>query len=241
MISEEKTKQQLIEEVKLLRQQIAEQQSAESAHKQPEEALKQRLERLRKAFGGAIQTISLIVETRDPYLAGHQRRVARLASAIAREIGLSEEQIDGICLAGVVHDIGRISVPSEILSKPDRLTESELHLMKTYPQAGYEILKKIDFPWPLAQIVLQHQERMDGSGYPAGLSGEDILLEARVLSVSDTVDAMTSKRPYRPALSIEKALEEIVQNSGVLKYFYDSNIADACVRLFNEKSYNLEQ
>ncbi|MEE9585084.1 MAG: HD-GYP domain-containing protein [Candidatus Brocadiales bacterium] len=240
MSDADKTKEQLIEEVELLRQQVAQQKAVESVHKRTEEDLRERRAKLRKAFAGAIQTMASIVETRDPYLAGHQRRVARLAGAIAREMGLSEEQIDGVCLAAIVHDIGKISVPAEILNKPGRITETELSLIKTYPKAGHDILKKIDFPWPVAKIVLQHMERMDGSGYPAGISGEDILPEARILGVADIVEAMMSERPYRSALGIEKTLEEIVQNSGVVKHLYDSNVVDACVRLFTERGFKFE-
>ncbi len=235
-----KTREQLVEEVELLRQQVAEFKAIESARERTGEGLRQSQTKLRKAFAGALQAMSLIVETRDPYLAGHQRRVAKLAGAIAREMNLSEEQGDGIRLAAFVHDIGKITVPAEILNKPGRITETELELIKTYPQAGYEILKEIDFPYPVAQIVLQHMERMDGSGYPAGLSGEDILIEARVLGVADTIEAMTSNRPHREALTIEKGLEEIVQNTGVVKHLYDSGVVDACVRLFTEKGFKYE-
>ncbi|MFQ5956524.1 MAG: HD domain-containing phosphohydrolase, partial [Candidatus Brocadiales bacterium] len=200
--------------------------------KQAEEGLKQSMDKLRKVLGGTIQALAHTVETRDPYTAGHQRRVANLARAIATEMGLSAEQIDGIRMAGIIHDIGKIAVPAEILTKPGVLTKTEFDMIKAHPQVGYDILKEIEFPWPVAQIVFQHQERMDGSGYPIGLSGEEIMLEARILAVADVVEAMSSHRPYRPALGIDKALEEISQNSGTL---YDANVADACVRLFTEK------
>jgi putative nucleotidyltransferase with HDIG domain len=179
----------------------------------------------------------LTVERRDPYTAGHQHRVANLAAAIANEIGLSEEQIDGVRMASVIHDLGKIHVPAEILSRPGRLTENEFSIIKTHPQTGYDILKTEEFPWPVAQIVLQHHERMDGSGYPSSLSGEEILLEARILAVADVVEAMASHRPYRPALGIDKALEEISKNKGVL---YDAKVADACLRLFTEKGFKFE-
>lgn len=177
------------------------------------------------------------VETGDPYIAGHQRRVADLARAIAKEMGLSAEPIDGIRVAGVIHDIGKISIPGEVLSKPGRLTEIEFGLIKAHPQVGYEILKAIDFPWPVAQIVLQHHERMDGSGYPSGLSSEEILLEARVLAVADVVEAISSHRPYRPALGMDKALEEISRHKGVL---YDAGVVDACLKLFTERGFKFE-
>jgi len=206
-------------------------------YKQAQRKLEQSMEKLRKAMGGTIQVIALTVETRDPYTAGHQRRVANLARAIATEMGLSEEQIDGIRMAGVVHDLGKISVPAEILSKPGELTEVEFRLIKSHPQVGYDILKEIDFPWPVAQIVLQHHERMDGSGYPRGLKGAEILLEARILGVADVVEAMASHRPYRPALGVDKALEEISKNRGIL---YDPEAVDACLRLFTQRGFRLE-
>jgi putative nucleotidyltransferase with HDIG domain len=205
--------------------------------KRMEEELQDSLERLRKALEGTIRAIALTVETRDPYTAGHQRRVADLARAIATEMGLSRDQIDGIRMAGVIHDIGKISVPGEILSRPGRLNVIEFSLIKTHPQIGYDILKTIDFPWPVAQIVVQHHERMNGSGYPAGLSGEEILLEARILGVADVVEAMSSHRPYRSALGIYRALEEISQNRGVL---YDPEVVDACLKLFTEKGFKLK-
>ncbi|MBW1740700.1 MAG: PAS domain S-box protein [Deltaproteobacteria bacterium] len=205
--------------------------------KRTEEKLKQSLEKLQKTMEGTIHAMALAAEMRDPYTAGHQRRVTKLACAIAKEVGLSKGEIDGLRPAGVVHDIGKIYVPAEILSKPGRLTENEFNIIKTHPQVGYDILKIIEFPWPIAKIVLQHHERMDGSGYPQGLSGEEILLEARILSVADVVEAMASHRPYRPALGIDKALEEISENKGVL---YDAKAADACLKLFTEKEFKFE-
>ncbi len=140
-------------------------------------------------------------------------------------------------MAAILHDIGKISVPAEILTKPGRLDEIEMNMLRTHPQVGYDILEKIDFPWPLAKVILQHHERMDGSGYPAGLSGEKILLEARILGVADVVEAMSSHRPYRPALGVDKALEEISQNKGIL---YDPEVTDACLKLFKEKGFKFE-
>jgi putative two-component system response regulator len=196
--------------------------------------LRDTLEKLRKAMEGTIQVISSTVEMRDPYTAGHQRRVAALAGAIATQMGLPEDRIDELRMAGIIHDLGKIAVPAEILSKPGRITEAEFNMIKCHPQAGYDILKDIEFPWPIAQIILQHHERMDGSGYPQGLSGDDILMEARILAVADTVEAMASHRPYRPALGIDKALEEISKNKGIL---YDLEVADACIELFSEKCF----
>ena len=194
------------------------------------------LEESRKSSEGIIQAMALAIESRDPYTAGHQRRVADLAHAIGSEMGLSEERLDGIRMGGIIHDLGKISVPAEILSKPSRLNEHEFGMIKLHPQVGHEILKKIDFPWPITQMVYQHHERMDGSGYPQGLSGKKILLEARILAVADVVEAMASHRPYRPALGIDKALEEILKNKNV---FYDPEVVDACLKLFKEKGLEL--
>jgi response regulator RpfG family c-di-GMP phosphodiesterase len=205
--------------------------------KRAEEELQASLKKLRTVMEGTIQAMALVTEMRDPYTAGHQRRVATLSSAIAMEMGLSGEEIDGIYLAGVVHDIGKIYVPAEILSKPGRLTEIEFHLIKVHPQVGFDILKTIEFPWPIAQIVLQHHEKMNGSGYPSGISGGDILLGARILSVADVVEAISSHRPYRPALGIEKALKEISSNRGTL---FDARVVDACIKLFVEKGFQFE-
>lgn len=197
---------------------------------------KEGIERLRKALGGTVQAISMAVETKDPYTAGHQRRTADLARAIATEMGLDADQRDFIRTAATIHDIGKIALPAEILSKPTKLTEIEFSLIKTHALQGYEILKGIEFPWPVADVVLQHHERIDGSGYPAGLKGEDILLEARILSVADVVEAIASHRPYRPAHRIDDALDEISKNRGIL---YDAEAVDACLTLFREKMYHL--
>ena len=183
-----------------------------------------------------IIALAATVEMRDLYTAGHQKRVAHLAVAMAKEMKLSEEQIEGIHLAAVVHDVGKIKIPAEILSKPGRLSEIELSMIKQHPLSGYEILKGIDFPWPIAQIVLQHHERMDGSGYPQGLKGDAILLESRIIAVADVVEAMASHRPYRPALGIDVALKEVSQFRGVK---YDAQAVDACVALFKEQNYVL--
>lgn len=208
-----------------------------TARRQAEKALQQSLERLRKASGGIIDVIVMAVETRDPYTAGHQKKVSNLARSIATEMGLPEEQIDGIRMAGVIHDLGKISVPAEILSKPTKLAYHEFGIIKGHPQAGYDILKDIEFPWPLAQIVLQHHERLDGSGYPQGLKGDHILLEAKILAVADVVEAIASHRPYRPALGISMALDEIEKHKGI---FYDAEVADTCLRLFREKKFAFE-
>ena len=205
--------------------------------KRAEEKIKQTLNNLRRSVEGTVQALTLVVETRDPYTAGHQKRVARLAIAIAGEMGLSEDQAEGIRLAGGIHDLGKISVPADILSKPSRLSEIEYSLIKIHPEAGYNILKDIEFPWPVAQIVLRHHERMDGSGYPGGLKGGDIIPEARIMAVADVVEAIASHRPYRPALGLEKALDEISKNRGIL---YDPQAVDACLALFQEKRFSFD-
>jgi HD-GYP domain-containing protein (c-di-GMP phosphodiesterase class II) len=205
--------------------------------KQAEERLKETLESLRMAISTTIQVMVSAVEVRDPYTAGHQVRSADLAHAIATDMGLPQEKINGIRMAGSIHDIGKLSIPAEILSKPTKLTEIEFSLIKEHSRRGYEMLKDVESPWPLAEIVLQHHELMDGSGYPRNLKGENILIEARIISVADVVEAMASHRPYRPARGIDVALEEIENNKGTL---YDADAVDTCLRLFREKDYQLE-
>ena len=200
-----------------------------------EEALRSSYEKLEQTLDGIIRTMAKVVETRDPYTAGHQQRVSELAVAIAKEMGLPDEQIEGIRVASVVHDVGKINIPSEILSKPGKLSEIEFRLIQSHPHSAYEILKNIEFPWPVADIVLQHHERLNGSGYPQGLHGENILLEARILSVADVVEAMSSHRPYRPGLGIDKALEEILSGRGTL---FDEKAVDCCIRLFRKENFS---
>ena len=204
--------------------------------KKAENELKNTLESLRKAFGATIQVMVAAVEARDPYTAGHQSRSADLSRAIATEMELSQDKIEGIRMAGSIHDIGKLSVPAEILSKPTKLTNVEFSLIKEHARIGYEILKDVESPWPLAEIVYQHHERMDGSGYPRNLKGNEILMEARIMAVADVVESMASHRPYRPALGLNAALEEIENNKGTL---YDVDAVDVCLRLFREKKYNL--
>jgi HD-GYP domain-containing protein (c-di-GMP phosphodiesterase class II) len=206
-------------------------------YRQAEEKIEQGFKKLQKSMADTIKVISMIVETKDPYTAGHQEKVSKLAVAIADELHLSVEQIGGIQMAGAIHDIGKISVPAEILSKPGRLSDIEFQLIKVHPESGYEILKDIDFSMPVAQIVLQHHERMDGSCYPKGLKGEEILIEARIIAVADVVDAMASHRPYRTALGLDAALEEIEKNKGII---YDIAVVESCLKLFKENGYQLE-
>ena len=208
-----------------------------TVQKNAEEELRNSVDKLRKITGATIQAMAQTVEVRDPYTAGHQKRVADLARAIATRMGLSSDRVDGIRMAGVIHDIGKISVPAEILSKPGLLTPLEFSLIKTHAQIGYDILKDIEFPWDIATMVLQHHERLDGSGYPQGVTGERILLEARILTVADVVEAMASHRPYRPSLGMDKAMEEIKEKRG---RFYDPDVVDACLRLFSENKFTFK-
>jgi len=197
----------------------------------------QKLEGLLKVINRTVEAIATLYEKRDPYTAGHQHRVAQLACAIAREMNLPDEQICGIRITGEVHDIGKIAVPGDILSKPGKLSADEFRIVKTHPQVAYDILRNLDFPWPVAETVLQHHERLNGSGYPRGISGEAIILEARILCVADVVESMVSHRPYRPALGEAKALDEIMQNRGIL---YDPTVADACSKLSCNGGFKLD-
>ena len=195
-----------------------------------EEKLRHSFVMLQKATEDIIQAMSYTSEIRDPYTAGHQKKVCKLAVAIGKEMNITEEQLQGVKFAAMIHDIGKISVPSDILSKPGKIGETEFEVVKGHSQTGYELLAKIDFPWPIADIVHQHHEKLNGSGYPNGLKDDDILIEAKIISVADTVEAMTAHRPYRAALGIDKAMEEITTNKGK---FFDSNVVDACVNIFS--------
>jgi putative two-component system response regulator len=194
------------------------------------------VERTRTVLGAVIRAMAAAVETRDPYTAGHQRRVSDLARSIGSEMKLDRDVVDGLRMAAAIHDVGKISVPAEILSKPGKLTGLEFSLIQSHPESGYEILKDIDFPRPVARIVLEHHERINGSGYPNGTSGDELLTESKILAVADVVESMASHRPYRPSLGINAALEEISKNSGIL---YDQDVVEACLRLFKEKDYTL--
>lgn len=205
--------------------------------KQAEKKLHQSLNNLKKAINTTIQVLVSALESKDSYTAGHQSRASNLACAITEEMGLDQNMIEGIRMAGVIHDIGKLSVPAEILTKPGKLTDIEFSLIKQHSQTGYEMLKDIESPWPLAQIVHQHHERINGTGYPKQLKGDEILLESRILAVADVVEAISSNRPYRPSLGIDFALEEIEKNKGIL---YDDVVADACLNLFKAKGYQLK-
>lgn len=199
--------------------------------------LSKSLEQMRRAMAGFIQTMSLTIEMRDPYTAGHQRRVSDLARRIAQEMDLPAFQVESIRMAGIIHDLGKIYVPAEILNRAGPLSEIEYRLVKNHPQVAYDILKNIEFPWPLAEIIFQHHERLNGSGYPRGLVGNAIWLEARILAVADVVEAMSSHRPYRVALGIDAALAEIEAHKGIL---YDPHVVDVCISLFREKDYQFK-
>jgi PAS domain S-box-containing protein len=205
--------------------------------KNAQEQLVESAAKLHKMMNGTLKAISSALAVRDPYTAGHERRVAQLACAIAGLLGLSEQQIEGVRVAGFLHDIGKIAVPTEILSRPGKLNEYEWGIIKTHPQFGFDILKEIDFLWPVALATLQHHERLDGSGYPKGIAGGQIILESRILAVADIVEAMVSPRPYRPAAGIEAALGEIAANRGAR---YAPEVADACARLFIERGFRFE-
>jgi PAS domain S-box-containing protein/putative nucleotidyltransferase with HDIG domain len=205
--------------------------------KRAEEALKKSVESLKRTLDGTVDALSTTLEMRDPYTAGHQKRVALIACKIAEEMGLSKDQIEGIRVMGFLHDIGKIVVPAEILSKPGKINEYEFHIIKAHSQVGYDILKGIELPWPVATATIQHHERLDGSGYPQGLKGDQIILEARILAVADVLEAMASHRPYRPALGLDKALDELSQKKGTV---YDTNVVDACLSLFVDKEFRYE-
>jgi putative nucleotidyltransferase with HDIG domain len=208
-----------------------------TGRKKAAEDLKAALEKASSTLDGTIEAIAMMSELRDPYTAGHQRRVSQLAVAIATELGMEEDRVQDLAVAGLLHDVGKVYVPSEILSKPGKLTSLELGLAKAHAEASYNIIKSIKFKGPIAHIVWQHHERMDGSGYPQGLPGDQIMLEARILAVADVVEAMVSHRPYRPALGLEKALDEIIKNRAIL---YDAQVVDACLVQFNENGFQFQ-
>ena len=208
-----------------------------TVQRKSEEELKQSYQRLKKTLDASIDTMSRMIEAKDPYTSGHQHRVCQLAVSLARELGLSPDKIEGIRIASLIHDIGKIGLPTEILSKPGKLYDIEFSLIKDHSRIGYDILKAIDFSYPVANIVLQHHERLDGSGYPNNLKGDKILLEAKIIGIADVVEAMSSFRPYRPAKGIDAALEEITQNRGIL---YDPEVVDVCLKLFQEKGFKFK-
>jgi len=201
-----------------------------------ERATEAALARVKTTLLATADAVSRIVELRDPYTAGHERRVAIMSADIGRTLGLDPDRVEGLRVAGFLHDLGKITVPAEILAKPGRLSAIEMEIIRMHPERGFEVLRSIDFPWPVAAVAHQHHERIDGSGYPRGLHGPDIVLEARIVAVADVVESMASDRPYRPGLGLAAALEEIEKNAGRL---YDPLIATACLRLFREDGYTL--
>ena len=217
---------------------VAQEQLLEERVKDRTFELQQSMEKLKKSVEGTIQTLSKIIESKDPYTSGHQLRVAELARLIAIEMGFNEERLEAIYMISLVHDIGKISIPQEILSRPGKLSELEQEIVRTHPQIGYDILSNVEFPWPVADVILQHQELYDGSGYPNGLKGNDIMIEARIIAVADVIESMTSHRPYRSTPGIDNAIGVITRNSGIL---YDPEVAEACVRLISEKGFSFKK
>lgn len=193
--------------------------------------LNENINSMKVMLDGVIHSLSYMVETRDPYTPGHQKRVSKIAGAVSQELGLSQDQVSAVQMAALIHDIGKNAVPVEILSKPGRLSEIEFNLIQTHSQVGYDIVKDIRFPMPIAEIIYQHHERLNGKGYPRGLKADEILLESKIIAVADVVDAMSSHRPYRPALGMDKALEEINKNRGII---YDSDVVDVCCRIMEK-------
>ena len=234
MMEKEKTKDLLIEELRKMHKKIIDLEKVKVMYNQLEKELQQSYKKLQKFIEGTAHIIMEIVEIRDPYLTGHQQRVSQLAIAIAQEMKLPQDKIEGVRFASLVHDVGKVNLPTEIVSKLNKLSEVEFNLIKNHPRIGYEILKKVDFPWPIAEIVFQHQEKIDGSGYPRGLKGAEILIEAKILGVANVVEAMSSSRSYRPAISVEEFLAEISKNKNIL---FDPEVVDACIKLFKEKGF----
>ncbi len=228
------TKPLNMDEVIITIREIFERLDLEEEKIQAEEELRQSNITLRKTLDGIMNTLEAIIEIKDPYTSGHQKRVALLVEAISKELGMNEEEIDTLKTIVMIHDIGKISIPVSILSKPGPLSKLEYDMIRTHPQVGYDILKEIEFPWPITDIVLQHHERLNGSGYPQGLKRKDIMFEAKVLAVADVVEAMTSYRPYRPAFDLEDAVREITKGRGRL---YDLKVVDACIRVIDGKKF----
>jgi len=234
MRDEEKTNDQLIKEMQKMREKVAGLEEVKLEYNQADKELKQIYKKLQKIIEGTAHVITKVVELRDPYSIGHQQRVSKLATTIAREMELPQDKIEGTKIASLVHDIGKVNLPTEIISKPNKLIDVEFNLIKNYPKVGHDILKKVDFPWPIAEIVLQHQEKIDGSGYPRGLKGDKICIEAKILGVANVVEAISSYKSYRPALSIDEALAEIAENKNIL---FDPQVVDTCIKLFKEKDF----
>jgi len=230
----EKKKDQPIEELQEMHEKVAELEKIVVRYNQLEKELKQSYEKLQIFIEGIAHIIMKVVEIRDPYLIGNHQRVSKLATAIAQEMKLPQDKIEGVKFASLVHDVRKVNLPTEIVSKPSKLIEVEFNLVKNHPRVGYNILKKVDFPWPIAEIVFQHQEKIDGSGYPRGLKGDEILIEAKILGVANVVEAMSSYKSYRPALSISESLAEISKYKNIL---FDPEVVDICIKLFKKKEF----
>lgn len=237
MKDEDKAKDQLIKELQKMREKVTGLEEVKLKYNQVDKKLKQTDKKLQKIIEDIADIITKVVELRDPYSIGHLQRVSKLAMAIAQEMKLPQDKIEGIKIASLVHDIGKVNLPSEIVRKPGKLIEVEFNLIKNHPKISYDLLKKIDFPWPIAEIVFQHQEKIDGSGYPRGLKGDEICIEAKILGVANVVEAMSSYRSYRPALIIDEALNEINKNKNII---FDPEVVDACIKLFKEKGFKFE-
>ncbi|MBE3091091.1 MAG: HD-GYP domain-containing protein [Candidatus Atribacteria bacterium] len=237
MKDEDKAKDQLIKELQKMREKVTGLEEVKLKYNQVDKKLKQTDIKLQKFIEGIADIITKVIELRDPYSIGHLQRVSKLAMAIAQEMKLPQDKIEGIKIASLVHDIGKVNLPSEIVRKPGKLIEVEFNLIKSHPKISYDLLKRIDFPWPIAEIVFQHQEKIDGSGYPRGLKGDEICIEAKILGVANVVEAMSSYRSYRPALIIDEALNEIDKNKNII---FDPEVVDACIKLFKEKGFKFE-
>ena len=229
-----------LERARLIRENKQQQQRLEQEVKKRTRELRFREQDLKTALVGIVDVVAVMVEKRDPYTAGHEQRVAELARAIGWEMGLDDERCEGLHLAAFIHDLGKVAIPSEILSKPGQLSSIEYALIQTHAQIGFDILSQasVEFPWPIPTMVHQHHERLDGSGYPLGLRGDDILLESQIIGVADKVEAMASHRPYRPSLGLDKALAEIRRGRGSS---YDPAVVDACLYLFTNKNFTFSQ
>jgi len=233
-----KSQEQLIEDLNIMRKKIVDLENEKIKYSKAQKELNQTHKKINHIIEGIAQIITEVIEIRDPHFIGHQKKVSKLATAIAEEIKLSRDKIEGVKFAALVYDLGKVNLPTEITSKSSKLAEAEYTCIKNHPKICHNIFKKIDFPWPIAEIVFQHHERLDGSGYPRGLKGDEILIEARIIAVADVVEAMSSKRPYRQAYSIQEALGEVLKNRGIL---YEPNVVDACLKLFKEKNFTFSE
>jgi len=238
MENKENTKDQLVGDLKEIRKKISKLETVQIKNGKIKEELNQSYKKLNEIMVDMVSIVTKVAEMRDPYLRGHQKRVSKLATAIAQEMKLARDKIEGIKFAALVHDAGRFNWPTKIVNNEGQLTEEEHELIKNHSKISYYILKTVNFPWDIAEIAYQHHEKLDGSGYPKGLKDGEILMEAKIIAVADVVEAMSSKRSYRPAYSIKEILEEILKNKGIL---YESQVVDACLRLFQEKHFQFKE